>query len=413
MMERHALFGAHSLNKQVVIVGAGQAGLQVALSLRQGGHTGSIVMLGSEPHPPYQRPPQSKQLLTGEWPEEKCRLRHGDFFAEHAIDFRPATRVTGLDTGARQLLVEGAQTIGYEQLAICTGSRPNRLNLPGSALPGVHYLRTLDDAVALRHDLQPGQHLVIAGGGYIGLEVAASARKRGCGVNLIEPMGQLMQRSALAPIAAFLHDCHLEAGVRIHLGRSLGAIQGKGRVSSVRLDDGRNLPADVLLIGIGVHPELDWLTGSGIDTGRGVRVDGHCRTNIDHVWAAGDVCETHHPLLPQPMVLESVQNAVSQGKLVAANMLGQAQAYTETPWFWSEQYDCRLQMAGIARSGDELVIRESGPNSISVLSIGADGLNAIQCINAPRDYMAARKLIERREHSAALFQPATNLKDLL
>lgn len=401
------------MNNSVVIVGAGQAGLQVAVSLRTGGFQGGIVLIGKEPHLPYQRPPLSKQVLKGEWPAAKCLLRHAAYFAEHAIGLRLATTAARLDAAAGRVWLESGESVAYDQLVICTGSRLNRLHLAGSGLGGVHYLRTIDQALALREALRPGCRLVVAGGGYIGLEVAASARFLGCEVAVVEPLDQLMKRSALPPVAAFLQQRHLAAGVQLHLGRSLTGILGQEKVEGVQLDDGQTLSADLVLKGIGVRPDLRWLEDSGIETGRGVRVDERCRTNVENVWAAGDVCESRHPLLAHHMVLESVQNAVSQGQIAAAGILGKHLSYTETPWFWSDQYDCRLQMAGVPREGDTLVIRASGPNSISVLGIGADGLHAIQCINAPRDYMAARKLIERGENSAALFEPTTNLKDLL
>lgn len=401
------------MQQRIVIVGAGQAGLQVAISLRQLGHAGELLLLGGEPHLPYQRPPLSKQVLKGEWPAEKCLLRHAPFFAEHRIDFRPGTVVVGLDARASAVELENGERTRYDQLAICTGARLNRLQFAGSGLQGVHYLRTLDQALALRAELGPGRRLVVAGGGYIGLEVAASARGAGCQVDVVEALDHVMKRSALAPVADFLLARHQAEGVRFHLGRRLTEIHGRRKVEAVSLDDGQLLPADLVLKGIGVRPDLRWLDGSGIETDRGVLVDIHCRTNVDNVFAAGDACETQHGLLPQRLVLESVQNAVSQGKLVAANMLGREGVYVEVPWFWSEQYDCRFQMAGIPRDDDRLVIRDSGPNSVSVLSIGARGLHAIQCVNAPRDYMAARKLIAAGNNDPALLNPASNLKDLL
>jgi 3-phenylpropionate/trans-cinnamate dioxygenase ferredoxin reductase subunit len=403
------------MSQRVVIVGAGQAGLQVAISLRQGGFEGKVVLLGKEPHLPYQRPPLSKQVLKGEWPPEKCRLRQQAFLDEQAIDFRPGSEVASVDCERKQLSLSDQRVIDYDSLVICTGARLNRLQLSGSGLSGIHYLRTIDDALALKARCNAGARLVVAGGGYIGLEVAASARAMGCEVDVIEPQDHIMKRSALPAVADFLLARHRAEGVRVHLGRLMTEIHGGDRVRAVSMDNGNLVDADLLLKGIGVRPELRWLENSGIDTELGVLVDTRCRTNIADVYAAGDVAQGQHPLLEQATVLESVQNAVSQGKVVAANILGLPSQYTEVPWFWSEQYDCRFQMAGLARAGDELVIRTSGPNSVSVLSLGTDRLHAIQCVNAPRDYMAGRKLIAAGSELRVdqLRDPGADLKALL
>ena len=407
--------GIQMMSQRVVIVGAGQAGLQVALSLRQGGFDGKVVLLGAEPHLPYQRPPLSKQVLKGEWPPEKCLLRQQAFLDSQSIDLRTGCAVTAVDTSLRQLTLADQRVVDYDILVIASGARLNRLKLSGSSLSGIHYLRSLDDALSLRDQLRPGTRLVVAGGGYIGLEVAASARSLGCEVDVIELQDQLMKRSALPVVADHLLARHRAEGVRVHLGRLMTEIHGGDRVRAVSLDDGTLIDADLVLKGLGVRPELRWLEGSGVETRHGVQVDSHCRTNLPDVYAAGDVAECRHPLLGEAMVLESVQNAVSQGKVVAANILGTAMEYTEVPWFWSEQYDCRFQMAGLPREGDELVIRQSGPNSLSVLSLGVDRLHAIQCINAPRDYMAARKLIASGSNvdMGRLRMPSTELKELL
>ena len=221
----------------------------------------------------------------------------------------------------------------------------------------MHYLRTLDDADALRNSLAGGVRLVVAGGGYIGLEVAASARAMDCQVHVIEAQEHILMRSALSPVADFLLARHRAEGVQVHLGRLMTEILGGKQVMAVTLDDGQLLEAEVLLKGIGVRPDLRWLDGSGVETGQGVLVDVHCRTNFQNIYAAGDCTELQHALFPGTLLLESVQNAVSQGKIVAANMLGDENSYTEVPWFWSEQYDCRFQMAGLPQAGDELVIR--------------------------------------------------------
>lgn len=403
------------MSNRVVIVGAGQAGLQTAVSLRQGGFEGEVVLLGNESHLPYQRPPLSKQVLKGEWPPERCTLRQQEFLDQHTIDFRPGQLAVGVKTSLNQLLLAGERVIDYDHLVIATGAQLNRIELQGSHLEGVHYLRTIDDAVSLRQRLREGGRLVVAGGGYIGLEVASSAQSMGCQVSVIEAQDHIMKRSALPPVADFLLERHQREGVDFHLDRLMTEIHGGTTIHSVSLDNGKLIEADVLLKGIGVRPCIDWLADSGLDLGRGVRVDRHCRSNVENVYAAGDVAETTHPAYAEPVVLESVQNAVGQGKAVAANILDEEHPYDEVPWFWSEQYDCRFQMAGLAGSEDELVIRKTDPHSLSVLALGPDRLNAIQCINAPKDYMAARKLIASGTHVALdrLRDPTTELKELL
>ena len=403
------------MSETVVIVGAGQAGLQTAISLRQGGFDGRVVLLGAEKHLPYQRPPLSKQVLKGEFDADRCTLRGADFIAGLDIDFRPGIRATGLDRGGRLVQLEQGQVIDYDRLVIATGARLNRVELSGSRLAGVHYLRTIDDALALRNELKDGGRLVVAGGGYIGLEVAASARALGCGVAVVEAQPHIMQRSALPPIADRLLERHRQEGVELHLGRLLTEIHGVRGVRAVSLDDGTLIECDSVLKGLGVQPECRWLEGSGIEVNRGVKVDAQCRTNDPHVFAAGDCTETRHPLYAEPVVLESVQNAVTQGKLCAAAILGQDANYEDVPWFWSEQYDLRLQMAGLPQADDALVLRHDDPNSMTVLSIGEDRLNAIQCINAPRDYMAGRKLIAARSavDRERLGDPSQALQELI
>ena len=403
------------MSKTTVIVGAGQAGLQTAVSLRQGGYEDQLLLLGGEKHLPYQRPPLSKQILKGEFDADRCTLRGADFLAAQNIDFRPNTRAEALLADTQQLRLADGQLLSYDALVIASGARLNRLHLPGSELDGVFYLRTLDDALALRERLQAQPRVLVAGAGYIGLEVAASARALGCEVLLVEAQQQLMQRSALPAIADFMRARHEQEGVTFHFGRKLASIHGQHGVEGVRLDDGSELDADLVIKGIGVRPDLRWLDGSGLATARGILVDDQCRTSLPHVYATGDCAETQHPLYAQPVLLESVQNAVSQGKICAAAILGQNPSYSDVPWFWSEQYDCRIQLAGLPQPQDELVVRSDAPNSLTVLALGPDRLHAIQCINAPRDYMAARKIIAMGDtiDRDRLRNPKLELKELL
>lgn len=403
------------MSDTTVIVGAGQAGLQTAVSLRQGGYAGRLLLLGSEAHLPYQRPPLSKQVLKGEFDADRCTLRGADFLAAQEIEFRPHSRAEALLSDQQQLRLADGQLLSYDALVIASGARLNRLHLPGSELDGVFYLRTIDDALTLRERLQAQPQVLIAGAGYIGLEVAASARALGCKVRVVEAQQQLMQRSALPAIADFMRARHEQEGVAFHFGRKLAAIHGQRQVQRVGLDDGTELDAELVVKGIGVRPDLRWLEGSGLATARGILVDDRCRTNLANVYAAGDCAETQHPLYSEPVLLESVQNAVSQGKTCAAAILGQDTSYSDVPWFWSEQFDCRIQLAGLPQPQDELVVRSDAPNSMTVLALGADRLHAIQCINAPRDYMAARKIIALGDaiDRDRLRNPKTELKELL
>jgi 3-phenylpropionate/trans-cinnamate dioxygenase ferredoxin reductase subunit len=280
----------------------------------------------------------------------------------------------------------------------------------------VHYLKTVDDALALSDRLVPGARLAVIGGGYIGLEVAAAARSFGCEVHVIEALDQVMKRSALPEISGYLRRRHEQEGVTFHMNRKVAGLRGSSRVEGVELEDGELIAADLAMVGVGVRPDLQCLAGSGIATNRGILVDGSCRTNVTNIFAAGDVTEMEHPLLEGRHVLESVQNAVSQGKVAAAAVLGQEASYTDAPWFWSEQYDCRLQMAGIPRDADMQVRRENHETGgFSVFTLAGGQLHAVQSINSPKDYMVGRQLISHRSKLSAelLTDHNCNLKELL
>jgi 3-phenylpropionate/trans-cinnamate dioxygenase ferredoxin reductase subunit len=404
------------MDNRIIILGAGQAGVQVAIGLRQGGFDGEVLLAGKETHVPYQRPPLSKQILKKEWAAERCQLRHLEFYEQHQIKLLQGVSAQSLDVEKQQISLSDSSSWGYSGLAICTGAVLNRLPVPGAELAGVYYLRDLDEALDLSAQLQPGVRLAVIGAGYIGMEVAASARSLGCEVTVIEAQDEIMKRSAIPAIASYLREFHEQQGVRILLGSGVKQIHGEGRAQSVELANGEMIAVDGVMIGVGVRPDTSWLDNSGVQTNRGVRVDGYCRSNIENIYAAGDVAELEHPLLEGWQVLESVQNAVTQGKLVAANLLGGEQTYTETPWFWSEQYDQRLQMAGIPRAADTLVRREHPETGgFSYFALGGEILHGVQSINAARDYMVGRQLIGKQTPvSAALLADHTsNLKDLL
>jgi len=404
------------MTDRVIILGAGQAGAQVAMSLRQGGFDGELLLLGRETHVPYQRPPLSKQVLKKEWAPERCQLRHLEFYEQHQIQLMQGVSALSLNSAEQEIRFSDGSARRYDGLAICTGARLIRLPVPGADLAGVYYLRDLDEALVLSARLQEGVKLAVVGAGYIGMEVAASARSLGCEVTVVEAQDEIMKRSAVPGIAAYLRGYHEQQGVRILLGAGVKQIHGDGQASSIELSSGELLPVDLVMVGVGVRPDVAWLADSGVETHRGVKVDEYCRSSVNNVYAAGDVAELQHPLLEGWQVLESVQNAVSQGKLVAANLLGGSQTYTETPWFWSEQYDRRLQMAGIPRAGDTLVRREHPETGgFSYFTLQGKSLHAVQSINAPRDYMLGRQLIGNRSaiDENVLKDHSINLKELL
>ncbi len=399
-----------------VIIGAGQAGVQVAMSLRQGGFEGEVTLVGKETHVPYQRPPLSKQVLKREWAAERCQLRHLEFYEQHQIQLLQGAAAQSVDVVKQQVVLSDKSVCPYSGLAICTGASLNRLPVPGAELAGVFYLRNLDQALELSGLLKEGIRLAVIGAGYIGLEVAASARSLGCDVTVIEAQDEIMKRSAVPGIAAYLRQYHEQQGVSILLGTGVKQILGNGKAESVELTSGEKIPVDLVMVGIGVRPDIGWLADSAVATHRGVKVDAHCRSSVENVYAAGDVAELMHPLLSGWQVLESVQNAVSQGKVVAANLMGGSQSYTDTPWFWSEQYDRRLQMAGIPRAADTLVRREHPETGgFSYFSVQGETVHAVQSINAPRDYMVGRQMIGNRTAitEKVLADHSVNIKELL
>jgi len=358
----------------------------------------------------------SKQVLKKEWAAERCQLRHLEFYQQHEIQLLQGVSALSLDSVQQQVTLSDGSVWPYTGLAICTGAALNRLSVPGSELPGIYYLRDLDEALELSGLLQEGVRLAVIGAGYIGMEVAASARGLGCEVTVIEAQDEIMKRSALPGIAAYLRKFHQQQGVNILLGAGVRQIHGKDKVQSVELADGGQIPVDLVMVGVGVRPDISWLADSGVATHRGVKVDQNCRSNVANIYAAGDVAELQHPLLSGWQVLESVQNAVGQGKVVAANLTGGSQTYTETPWFWSEQYDRRLQMAGIPHQGDTLVRREHpDTGGFSYFALQGETVHAVQSINAPRDYMVGRQLIGNRTpiRENVLADHSINLKELL
>jgi 3-phenylpropionate/trans-cinnamate dioxygenase ferredoxin reductase component len=339
-----------------VIVGAGMAGGKAAETLREEGFDGRVVLVGTEPERPYERPPLSKDYLRGETERNGVYLQDDQgWYDEHRVELWVSTTVESLDVGERSLLLSGGERMRYDALLLATGAEPKRLPVPGSELQGVHVLRTFEDSDALRGVLDGGGRLVVIGAGWIGCEVAASARQRGMEVALIEPQSVPLEGVLGPELGAFYRDVHAEHGVDLHLGTGVEAIEGAGRAEQVRTSDGTTLEADAVLVGVGVAPRTALAEGV-LDVDNGILVDAGLRTSAEGVFAAGDVANHHHPLFGRLRV-EHWANALEQGPAAARAMLGQDVGYDRVPYFFSDQYDVGMEYAGHSRPGDEVVFR--------------------------------------------------------
>ncbi|MGV8988093.1 MAG: NAD(P)/FAD-dependent oxidoreductase [Cypionkella sp.] len=397
----------------VVIVGAGQAGAAAAAKLRALGYDGTITLIGAEPAPPYQRPPLSKSYLMGEMEEERLWLRSPEFWAEQNITLMLGKSVSEIDTVRRTVTV-GQQTILYDDLILTTGSTPRQLPAAiGGALDSVYTLRTLADVDAIRHEFVPGAKLIIVGGGYIGLEAAAVGRKLGLEVTVIEMAPRILQRVAAPETSTYFRILHQEHGAIVMEETGINRIIGDSRAIGVRLTDSRVLPADFIIVGVGVTPNTSEAEAAGIAIENGIRTGPQGRTSAPHVWAAGDCAS--FPLNGAQIRVESVGNAIDHAELVAENIMGAAKDYVAAPWFWSDQYDCKLQIAGLNIGYDKIVTRGPQGDAISFWYYQGDKLLAVDAMNDGRAYMVGKRLIEsgRTPDPVKIADPATELKALL
>lgn len=399
----------------IVIVGAGQCGGQAADALLRGGFTGCIVLIGDERHPPYQRPPLSKQLLAGEIPAERTFIKPAGYWAEKGIMLHLATRVERIDRDARAVVLADGSRIDFDALLLATGSRPRPLALPGRELTGIHDLRTLDDADMLRAQLRPGARLTIIGGGFVGLEVAAVARTLGLEVTVLEAAPRLLSRVMPPALSAWYEKLHRRYGVDVRTQVNVRGFDGEhGRVQRVLLDGGA-VDADLVVIGIGIVPNQELAAACGLACDDGILVDEHCATADTAIYAAGDCTRHPQPLLGATLRLESVHNATAQARIAAANLLGGEQRYAELPWFWSDQYDVKLQMIGLSDAHDQMIVRGDMDARAFVAFYLRDGiLIAADAINSAREFMHCRKLVPRlaRIDPQRLADPDTPLQDL-
>ena len=383
---------------RIVIVGAGHAGGSAAALLRQYGFEGEVVLIGEEPVAPYQRPPLSKALLKGEGEEEDLLLRPADFYIEQNIELRLGQTVTAIDRAGKTVMLAGG-TVSYDTLILATGSTARKLAVPGAELANVLELRTLADGRKLRAAIRPGARLVVVGGGYVGLEVAASARALGAEVVVVEREGRLLARVASDVLAEFMHAAHTRHGVTLLTGRTVTAFQPgeDGAVGGVTLDDGQSLPADLVIVGVGGVACEGLGAAAGLTCDGGVVVDETARTSDPDIYALGDMTRRPVPVHDGRVVrLESVPNALEQAKQAAAAITGRNPPAPEVPWFWSDQYDLKLQMAGLADGADRKVVRTVAEGAgLAVFHLAGDRLLCVEAINAPAEFMGGRLLIAK------------------
>jgi 3-phenylpropionate/trans-cinnamate dioxygenase ferredoxin reductase subunit len=397
-----------------VVVGGGQAGASLVAKLRTSGFEGRITLICGEDVPPYQRPPLSKGYLLGEMELERLFLRSPEFYPEHNIDLRLSTHVSAIDPVAKKVTTSTGEVIAYDKLALTTGSTPRRLPAAvGGDLDGVFTMRDLKDADRLAPEMRPGRHMLVIGGGYIGLEAAAVAAKSGLKVTLIEMADRILQRVAAPITSDFFRDLHQSHGVDIREGIGLKSLTGEGHVSGADLSDSSHLDVDLVIVGIGITPNTQLAETAGLTVENGIWTDSHGRTSDSSIWAAGDCASlVYHG---QRIRLESVGNAIDQAEVVAQNMMGGDVAYQPRPWFWSDQYDCKLQIGGLNMGYDAVHLRKAAGESQSHWYYKGDELIAVDAVNDPRDYMVGKRLIEAGKSPSpeVIRDPATDMKALL
>ncbi|MEH3144676.1 MAG: FAD-dependent oxidoreductase [Methylobacterium frigidaeris] len=382
--------------ENVVVVGTGQGSFQLAASLREGGFRGRLTLVGDEPGLPYGRPPLSKAYLLGKTDAAGLRLRPSAFYDEHGIAVRAGERASAIDRAGRRLVLASGETLAYDHLVLATGSRNRPLPVPGAGLPGVHQLRTLAEADALKAAIAEARRVAVVGAGFIGLEFAAVCAARGLEVTVIEGASRPLARSVSAGMAAVVEAAHETAGVRFRFGAAVSAVTGTVRATGIATADGEEIAADIVLVGIGVLPNHELAEAAGLPVANGVAVDAMLATPDPAISALGDCAAHPSPYAEGARVrIESVQNAVDGARCIAARLLGRPAPFSAVPWFWSDQGPLKLQMAGLATPHDRAVCRGTpAPAGFSVFCYRGDRLVGVESLNRPADHMVARRLLQ-------------------
>ena len=397
----------------IVIIGAGQASAVAAATLRKENYTGTIRIFGDESHLPYDRPPLSKYYLAGEMELSKTLIRSAEFYADNDIELHTNTRVESIDAEAKQIITASNEVYDYDKLVITTGSRARQLNLPGSQLDGIHYLRTIDDVDRIRESMSKVKKLCVIGGGYVGLEVAAVALTAGLEVTVIETQDRILQRVTTSEMSEYYHRLHTQRGVNIMLNKAVTAFDGTQTVSRVLCGDD-SVEADLVVIGVGIIPNIELAENAGLDCDNGIVVNDHCQTSHPDIYAAGDC--TNHPnrLLDRRLRLESVPNAIEQARIACINLLGGDLEYASIPWFWSDQYELKLQMVGFSSDGDESIVRgDKSVNRFAVFHLKQGRVVAVDAVNSSKAFMLGKRLYGKSVDAQLLADESVELKSFL
>jgi len=382
------------VTSKVVIVGAGHGAGQVIASLKQKKFEGDIVLIGDEPYLPYQRPPLSKKFLAGELPPERLYFKPESFYDDPRVDVHLETRINLIDRTNSVVIAEDGREFDYDKLVLATGARVCKVNVPGGDLPGIHYLRSIADVDAIRDDMSGNKSVVIIGAGYIGLEVAAVCRQNGLDVTVVEMADRVMSRVVSPNVSDYYQLEHTNQGVKLLLSTALAEFQGRRRVRRVITDSGQEIPADFVVIGVGIRPNIELAEAAGLDIDNGIVVDDRCQSSDTDIFAIGDCTSHPNEIYGKRLRLESVHNALEQAKTAANNICGVDSQYNQVPWFWSDQYDLKLQIAGLSQDYDDVVLRGDPSNgSFACLYLRDGMLIAVDAINSPREFMQSKALI--------------------